>query len=453
MSTATLPAEHTAQASAPKSDLYRIIALTVLAVTAIVFVNTFTLEKLLFLYKEQLHLTPGGVGTLGIIAGIPSYLQPFMGAFSDLNPLAGYHRRSYFVLGGIVAAAGYLSLAWQTHYTFGTVVSLVVIALAGSILISVMLNAVLVVTGNATGTFSQLQTLLYLVGYGWVLAYTGHLSGYVTQHWSYRHAFEAAAVASLLMTPLALLIPETRRVGQGAGVMPEDLIVRNAARLEERRQALAVLKSAAASPGLWVLVVFIFYLIVTPGTSTAQVFFETDALHLSKQFIGNLSRWTAGGVLTALLVFGVASARLPIRALVWGAWLMDCAAYLLLLNIHNPLSAEIVSYLVALTGTVYGLCLYTLAGRACPVGAEGVVYGLVLSAIALGGTLGDKLGGTLYDLFGPGNHAHHYSVAHGWTSMLWFGFGFTVLAAGFIPFLPAWAKSGERLNAKPDTVS
>ena len=100
--------------------------------------------------------------------------------------------------------------------------------------------------------------------------------------------------------------------------------------------------------------------------------------------------------------------------------------------------------LVALTGTIYGLCLYTLAGRACPVGAEGVIYGLVLSAIALGGTLGEKLGGSLYDMFGPANH---HSVTHGWTTMLWFGFGFTVIAAGFIPFLPAWAKSGERLNA------
>ncbi len=433
--------------AAPKSDLVRIVILAALAATLGVFTAAFTGEKLLFLYKEQLHLTPGGVGTLGIIAGIPSYLQPFMGAFSDLNPLAGYHRRSYFMLGSAVAAAGYFSLSLQAHYTFSTVVSLVVIAAAGGILISVMLNAVLVVVGNASGTFSQLQTLLYLVSYGWALLYTAHLSGYVTQHWSYAHAFRAAALTSLLLMPLALLIPEKRRAGRGAAASPEERARQNAARQAERAQTMAILKSAAASPGLWALVAFIFYLIVTPGTATAQLFYETDALHLSKQFIGNLNRWTSAGVLSGLFLYGVASRWLPIRALVWGAWLMDCAAYLLLLNIHDAPSAEIVSLVSALTGTIYGLCLYTLAGRACPVGAEGVVYGLVLSAIALGGTLGDKLGGTLYDLFGPNNPAHHYSVAHGWTSMLWFGFGFTALAAGFIPFLPAWAKSSERLSA------
>lgn len=446
MSTVTLSGE-TAAPAASKADLYRIVVLAVLFATLGAFLVAFTVEKLLFLYKEPLHLTPGEVGTVGIIVGIPTYLQPFMGAFSDLNPLLGYHRRSYFVLGGIIGAAGFLGLALQAHYAYGAVIALVMIATAGTIMVNVVLNAVLVVVGNATGTFGRLQTLLYFVSYGWVLVYTGYLRGHVTQQWSYRHAFEAAAAVLLAMTLLVFLIPEKRQAGQGTSPAPEDLPARNVARQEERRRTLAILRSAAASPGLWVLVVYIFYLIVTPGVTTAQVYYETDALHLSKQFIGNLSRWTSAGVLAALLLYGAASSRLSARALVFGAWLMDCAAYLLSLNIHNAPSAEWVSFLVALSGTIYGLCLYTLAGRACPVGAEGAVYGLVLSAIALGGTLGDKLGGTLYDLFGPTNPLHHYSVTHGWNTMLWFGFGFTVLAAGLIPFLPAWAKSGERLSA------
>ncbi len=445
MSTVTLSGEAAAPA-ASKADLYRVIALAVLAATFGVFIVAFTSEKLLFLYKEQLHLSPGGVGTLGIIAGIPSYLQPFMGAFSDLNPLFGYHRRSYFVLGGVISALGYLFLALQLHYTYGAVIALVMIAAAGGIMVNVVFNAVLVVVGNATGTFGRLQTLLYLISYGWVLVYTGHLTGHVTQDWSYRLAFECAAAFSLAATLLVWLIPEKRRAGQEASAPPEDLIARNAARQEERQRTMVILRRAAASPGLWVLVVFIFYLIVTPGTNTAQVYYEVDALRLSKQFIGNLRGWNAAGVLAALAIYGFGSSRLSARALVFGAWLMDCSAYLLLLNIHNAASAEWVSLLVALSGTIYGLCLYTLAGRACPVGAEGAVYGLVLSAIALGGTLGDKLGGSLYDAFGPSSH---HTVTHGWIAMLWFGFGFTVIAAGFIPFLPAWARSGERLSAMP----
>lgn len=451
MSTATLPGQTAAPVN-HKADLYRVVALAIGIATLGAFLLAFTYEKLIFLYKEQLGLSPGGVGTLGIIVGIPSYLQPLMGAFSDLNPLAGYHRRSYFVLGGLLGALGFLLLAlvphYLAHYSYAAVVALVIIGSAGAILVTVMLNAVLVVVGNATGTFGQLQTLLYLVSYGWALAYTSNLRGYVTQHWSYERAFEAAALTLLAMTFLVCLIPETRRVGTGpAALDPEETARRKAARDAERRQTMATLRSAAKSPGLWVLVAFIFYLIVTPGTNTVQLYYEADALHLSKQFIGSLFKWTSAGVLAALFLYGTTVKWLSARTLVWGAWLMDCAAYLLLLNIHNAPTAEIISLFVALSGTIYGLCLYTLAGRACPVGAEGVVYGLVLSAIALGGTLGEKLGGTLYDAFGPTNPAHHYSVTHGWTSMLWFGFGFTVIAAGFIPFLPAWAKSNERLSA------
>ncbi len=444
MSTATLPGEIAAPVN-HKADLYRIVALAVGVATLGAFLLAFTAEKLVFLYKEQLHLTPGGVGTLGIIVGIPSYLQPLMGAFSDLNPLAGYHRRSYFVLGGVLGAVGFLLLARLPHYSYAAVAALVLIGSAGSILVMVMLNAVLVVVGNATGTFGQLQTLLYLVTFGWALLYTSDLRGRVTQLWSYERAFEAAAATLLAMTFLVFLIPETRRTGrEQTKTDPEEIIRRKAARQAERVQTMATLRSAAKSPGLWVLVAFIFYLIVTPGTVTAQVYYETDALHLSKQFIGSLNKWTSAGVLAALFLYGTTTRWLSARTLVWGAWLMDCAAYLLLLNIHSAQTAQIISLVSALTGTIYGLCLYTLAGRACPIGAEGVVYGLVLSAIALGGTLGDKLGGNLYDMFGPANH---YSVVHGWNTMLWFGFGFTVIAAGFIPFLPAWARSGERLSA------
>ncbi|HLV80702.1 MAG TPA: hypothetical protein VKT32_10485, partial [Chthonomonadaceae bacterium] len=79
-------------------------------------------------------------------------------------------------------------------------------------------------------------------------------------------------------------------------------------------------------------------------------------------------------------------------------------------------------------------------------GIEGTVYGLVLAAISLGGTLSEKIGGTLYDYFGPMNHVHHYSITHGWVWAVWIGLIFTLIAVVFIPFLPAWTKSNEPLH-------
>ena len=124
---------------------------------------------------------------------------------------------------------------------------------------------------------------------------------------------------------------------------------------------------------------------------------------------------------------------------------MDCSLYLASMGLHDRGSGLAVSFFLSFLGTIYNLCLLTLAARACPPGIEGTVYGLVISATSLAGALGEKLGAALFDHFGPNSH---HTVAHGWFGLLWCGFAFTVVAAVFIPFLPAWAKSSEPLHPR-----
>jgi hypothetical protein len=145
-------------------------------------------------------------------------------------------------------------------------------------------------------------------------------------------------------------------------------------------------------------------------------------------------------------LFAFGSRRLPVAALVWGAWLMDCALYPSMWLMRGPVSAEWLSVVGATAGLIYGLCLNTLAARACPPGIEGAVYGLVMAAIALGGGVTNQFGSWLYDFFGPVNQAHHYSATHGWDWSIYIGFGFTLMAGLFLPFLPAWARSREPLS-------
>lgn len=148
----------------------------------------------------------------------------------------------------------------------------------------------------------------------------------------------------------------------------------------------------------------------------------TDVLHFSKQLIGDLGMYNSVGAIVSMGLFAAFSRRMPVRSLVWGAWGMDCI------------------------GTWYSLCLSTLAARACPPGVERTVYGLVMSAIAIAGVLSDKIGGSMYDYFGPLNTAHHWTITHGWDYSLWVGLAFTLVGFVFIPFLPAWAKSREPLG-------
>lgn len=393
-----------------------------------------TANKQLFLYKDTLHLSASGVGTLLLLINLPAYLQPFMGGLSDLYPLGGWHRRSYFALAAVVQALGYWGLMTLHQYHYAPLVCLLIVAGTGGALAGVLINAVMVSVGNRTGTFGALQTLFQFTPLVLSLAYTARLDGEVTASWSYHRTFLTAALLSLAFLPLTFLL-EDRRTERGRRTATE----REAARAE-RARTMAALREAAATPGVWVMTAFLFYLYVTPLLLTASVYYETDVLRLSKGFIGRLDGWMSAGSIAGLVVFGAFSRRLPVRALVWGAICADAAIYLLAMTMHDAPSVKAAQFGWSFLAIFLAVCLNTLAARACPPQVEGTVYGLMQAALSLSLILCDKFGSALYDWFGP---AHGHTVAHGWFSALWFGLGFTLLAVFFVPFLPARARSGD----------
>ena len=426
------PAEKT---TAPDA-LWRTVFLIAAAAALGGVLGAITVNKQLFLYKDVLGLSAGAVGTLALIINIPAYLQPFMGGLSDLYPLFGWHRRTYFALAAVVQALGYAGLMTLHHYHYAAIACLLIVAGSGGALAGVLINAAMVSVGNKTGTFGPLQTLYQFTPLVLSLAYTGNLDGYVTQNWTYPHTFGVAALLSLAFIPLALLLDD-RRVVSGRRA------AQDAAKIADRAQTRAALRDAARTPGLWVMTAFLFYLYVTPLLITAAVYYQTDVLHLSKDFIGRLDKWNAAGSLAGLIAFGAVSRKLPMRALVWGAIISDCVVYLCMMTMHNAPSVRYASFGSSFMALFLAVCLNTLAARACPPKIEGTVYGLMQAALSLSLVLCDKFGSTLYDYFGP---SHGHSITHGWFCALWFGFGFTALAAFFIPFLPAWTKESKSEN-------
>ena len=449
MATLTLDRE-TAAPPDERRAFVRLILLMAATMVVGTLVGTFSGEKLLFLYKEQLHLSAGGLATLAILVAIPSYLRPFIGAGSDLFPLLGYHRRSYYALAALTTALGYFCLSLVSHYTYLTTLLLVMIAFAGSVTLMIIADAIMVAVGNRTGTVGRVQAVQQFTPFLLALLFAAHLGGYVTQHWSYARCFGTAALVSLLTLPLMFLIDEKRvSAGQHAQETPAEHAERLEVKRAERAQTVTALRSAARSPGLWTVVAYVFYLIFTPGTNMAKLYYSVDTLHFSKQFIGDLGQFNAAGVLLGILSFAAVSRKLPVMAVTWGAWALDCSLYLINFGLHDPLSAKVVAFVGAFAGIIYGLSLYTLAARACPPHIEGTVYGLVLSSIALAGALGEKVGSTLYDYYGPQSG---HDAAYAWHAINVWGLALTVPAALLILLLPAWTKSRRPLSEKPETA-
>ena len=447
MATALSPALAPASERSDQDAFWRVAFLVAGTVAALTLAATFSAEKLAFLYKDELRLTASAVATLGILIAIPQYCRPLIGAGSDLFPLFGYHRRPYYALASLLGALGYFGLSLLTHPSYWTVVLMVIVTVAGGATLMIMADTVMVTVGNRTGTVGRIQSIQQFLPWLLSFAYLAHLGGYVTQHWSYAQCFQAAALLSLLPLPLTLLIDEKRsQTLPRTQTTPEEAATRTAAKRAERDRTVAALSDAARSPGIWAMVLFVFYLIFTPGTNTALFYYKTNTLHFSKQFIGDLNQYGAAGAMLGIAAFALVSRRVPLLTIALGAWLLDCAQYGINFALHDALSAKIVTFAGYFLGIVYVLCLYTLAARACPPQIAGTIYGLFMAAITLAGTLGEKVGGTLYDFSGP---ASHHSAAYGWFALNGWGLALTLPAGLLIFFLPAWAKSRTPETAPP----
>lgn len=433
-----------------KADFWRVALLMAGTVSVYALVLAFSGEKLSFFYKEQLHLSASAFSTLLILLNVSTYFRPFIGASSDLFPLLGYHRRSYYVLAALLEAAGFFTLSLFTHPSYWTTAILVMIAAAGGVTLMIMADAVMVQVGNRTGTVPRLQAIQQFLPQVILLAFAARLSGYVTQHWSYGACFRTAALMALLALPLTLLIDEKRvSGGQQALESLEEHRERRDAKARERAESVAALGQAVQSPGLWAILAYVFYLVLTPSGSTAQLYFEVDVLHFSKQFIGNLGQWSSAGVILGILTVVAVSRRISVRTLVWSGWVIGTVSYLLNFALRDHLSAEIIFFVSSYFGIMSNLSLYTLAARACPPKVEGTIYGLFMASVGLAAVFSNKLGSMLYDFYGP---AHHHSAVYGWYAMTWWGFGLTVPAALLILLMPAWSRSRASLSAKPEAA-
>ena len=431
-----------------KADFWRVALLMAGTVSVLTLVGTFSNEKLLFFYKEQLHLSASAVASLGILLAAPTYFRPFIGAGSDLFPFFGYHRRSYYALAALLEALGFFALSFLPHSSYWTTALLVIVTVAGGVTLMIMADAVMVTVGNKTGMVPAFQGIQQFLPYALSLLALARLGGYVTQNWSYAHCFRTAALLALLALPLTLLIDE-KRVShrQQTHETPEEHGRREEAKARDHTESVAALRLAAKSPGLWAVVAYVFYFVLTPSGSTAQLYFEVDTLHFSKQFIGDLGQWSSAGVILGILTVIAISRRISVRALVWGGWVIGTLAYLLNFALRDHSSAKIIFFVISYFGIMSSLSLLTLAARACPPKIEGTVYGLFIAASGLAGTLSNKIGGMLYDYYG----VPHHSAVYGWYALNWWGFGLTVLAAGLIPLMPAWARSTQPLSVEPET--
>lgn len=386
--------------------------------------GAFTNEKTIFLLKEVLHLSASAVTNLNLLINVPQYLQPVLATAMDLNPIFGSRRRAYFVVGCLLLTAVYLVLALLPRYELMSVGLMLALAIAAVLMRSILFGAALIAVGNATGKYRYVMALSGVLGPIYAFLYGGRLGGFVTEHWSYRSAFLAAAGVAAATTALVWLVPET--------VEP---VRRQSAeeRRAERVARMAGVRAALADPRLRPIVVWVIYYGLIPGPFTAIPYFYADALHLSKTLIGELAGWQGLGVLIGTVLFLFVKVHGTVRSLALWTIGIVLSASLTWLTIRDARSALLAAIVFGAMSAASTVTYAWFVARACPAGGEAIVFSVLGSLGSLTYLICDWLGTHLYDWFGP---ASGRSVAFGWYVSVGANLVLTLTLLALQPLLP-----------------
>jgi len=362
-----------------------------------------------FLLKEQLHCSRGQVALFFLACGLAWYIKPIMGLATDAFPIFGTRRRHYMMIGSALAAVSWIALGLLNHSYVALLIGAIIVNFF-MVMASTVTGAFLVEAGQSYGATGRLTSLRMFVQNACTFI-TGPLGGWLAGGMFFRAAGVNSALI-LTLLPITYLFLRERKIAT--------------ANLQVFHTAGEQLKTIGRSSTLWWGLVFIFLFYFAPGFGTVLTYRQSDDLHFSKQFIGNLGSFQGGFGLLAAVVYGYASKRFNLRTLIFvGVTVAGLAAYAYLWY-TNATRAMIIDSQNGFFFTLAEIALIDLAARATPVGCEGLGYGLIMSVRNFALFSADWLGSKMSDQY---HFAFSKMVIINGTS--------TLIVLVLLPFLPA----------------
>jgi predicted MFS family arabinose efflux permease len=345
-------------------------------------------------------LSAGQVADFFLITMVPWLIKPVYGLLSDFVPLFGRRRQSYFLLMCGLAATTGLLLAWgdpiangdiQTitifgvsQFTFVAGVGLFTVMALGLAFTDVLTDAMMVETGRPrglTGAFQSVQWACITVA----SVVVGELGGYLAEHRSLRLAFLLAACFPIISQLMALTI-----------------VREPAARFDRAAVAetWSAIRTALREREIWLVAGFIFFFWFSPSFGPAFLYYQTDTLKFTQQFIGRLAALGALSGVAGAVLYAPLSRRVPLKRiinLVIGFGVVGTLAYLLY---RGTVSAVIITIAFGCISMIMQLAFLDLAAKACPRRVEATFFALLMSVFNLGVQLAENVGARLYDQLG-----------------------------------------------------
>ncbi|HSF05498.1 MAG TPA: MFS transporter [Methylomirabilota bacterium] len=341
-------------------------------------------QTLTLTLKERFGLSAGQAATFFLIATIPWYIKPIYGLTSDFVPLFGRRRKSYLLASSGLAALSGATLATMGSQPYAVLAVFVTLMGLGLAFTDVMVDALMVENGRALGLTGAFQSVQWAAIYGASMI-VGVAGGQLAGRRSLHAAFAAAACFPIVSFVMALLFIREPRV---------------AADRQAFRGTLASIREALRERDVWVVAGFILFWTFSPSFGPAFLYYQTDMLKFSQEFIGLLYSLNAAGYVVGAMIYAPLSRRVPLRRLiVWsiGVAVVTTLGYLLY---ETPASAVIIDSVFGVVGMIAQLAFLDLAAKACPPRVEGSFFALLMSVYNIGVKGSQITGGYLYDALG-----------------------------------------------------
>lgn len=369
-------------------------------------------QPLQYFLKSGLRMTAAEVSSYLAVMMLPWVFKPFYGMICDFVPLLGYRRKSYLIAANLMTALAFAVMAFSSSLPL--ILTAFVMSAVGMSL-STAVTVGLAVEGGRDGTrardFFALQTLCYYTA----IILASLVGGFLCQTLSPEMALHVAAgVAMVPVLSVSVLTPFLYKEQKSA------LNVRG------MNDTLASLRQVVRMRSLWMVALFIWCWDFSPSFGVPLYFFQSNNLHFSQAFIGQLAGWNAAGMVLGALLYRKFLQKRNTRQQLWIAISLGTASTLAYLLLSTPESAIALEIGRGVANVVTILGIYALAADVCPRRTEVTVMATLLAVRSLALEGSTYIGGQLF------THVFHNELA----PLIIVATITTGLCAVLIPLLP-----------------
>jgi MFS family permease len=344
-------------------------------------------------FKDQ-GLTADQVASFFLLASIPWFIKPVYGLVSDFVPLFGRRRKSYLLVTSSLASLMGLIAGFSTEHTYWHLVVLYTSMGFGLAFTDVLADALMVENGKPRGLTGAFQSVQWAsVTCASILV--GILGGHFAEHRDVHAAFIVAAGFPLVIVLMTIFFVHDAPAKLDAAAFRETWV--------------AVREGLGQRP-VWLVAAFIFLFNFSPSFGPAFLYYETDVLGFSQQYIGMLGSVAASASVMGAVLYAPISRRMRLRRLIniaIGLSVLTTLAYLLY---RGPYSALLIQLLSGCTSMITQLAMLDLAAKACPKRVEATFFALLMSVFNVGTQLSQNVGAYLYTAMGEGAAAYTWLV-------------------------------------------